>query len=117
MNEGVVAVNEQYSVAFQNAANSWLCDSYSVDIRYIALAIDERVRIASASITMNPLPCKQIANFNINAAELWTGQCQINGQTRSEVLNIIERAIAGQIEIHGKNFALGDGRALDYYSE
>ncbi len=101
---------------FRSAAFNWLCDSYSVDIRYIVLNIDGQDFIVSALIQMNPLPSTLDLGFKIGMAELSAGQCQFDGLSFPKVCSIIEDALKGKISVHGKQYALDAEKAYSYYS-
>lgn len=104
-------LNDHYLLKFREGAGNWVCDGYSVDVRYIALIVGEEVCISSASVTLGPLPFQKPYLFQVNAAEMRAGQCQLNGLTRDSVLQILELALKGSIMVLGTQMSLA--RAWD----
>jgi hypothetical protein len=86
------------AATFTRAAEYWLCDGYSLDVRYLASALDSR--IWSASMHLNPLPPpRNDLNFHISGSLFQVGQIQQASQRKSAILSKIESAIAGELEV------------------
>jgi len=47
-------MDESLKMSFIDAAKDWLCDSCSVDVRYIAKRDGQQLRLLDASITFFP---------------------------------------------------------------
>ena len=106
------------SARFKVSTDEWICDSYSIDIRFIALA-DEggALRLLTASIALNPLPHQQDLGFKIKTEHLFVGQLQISGVSKKRLSEVIDSAIEGEINIYGQQLKLPIKQQYDYYSE
>lgn len=111
-------INDALASRFQLAAESWVCDSYSIDIRYLAgLDSNDQYRIWSASVLLAPLPPQRNMSFQINKGKFIAGQLQLSGQSKNGLTKILELAIEGELKVHGKRLRLIADQRLDYYSE
>jgi hypothetical protein len=101
---------------FLRAANDWVCDSYSVDIRYIGRKDGEEICLIAAYIGLAPLPPTENMGFNIETNGLYAGQIQLTGK-KENLLEILNRATQGQIEAHGHLFTLKSEHQHSYHSD
>ncbi len=84
-----------------------MCNSYSVDIRFISRAADDgSMRILAASISLFPLPAPQDLSFQREVGDLFVGQWQNTVQAKQTLLRIVEQAISGVIMIEGRELRL-----------
>lgn len=67
-----MSVSEKYS--FLSAADEWICDDYSLDIRYIAIPGADGPILISASVGFYPLQSKIESSFSIHTPKIWVGQ-------------------------------------------
>ena len=99
-------------------ATTWLCDSYSIDTRFLAeVAPDGTYRLLSAAVFLDPGPRKTDHNFHQIAGDLYVGQKITTNATKEKSLQIIQEAIAGEIHVYGKKLVLEKKPSLDFYSE
>jgi hypothetical protein len=111
-------INDAVASRFQLAAESWVCDSYSIDIRYLAgLDSNDQYRIWSASVLLAPLPPQKNTSFQISTGKFVAGQLQLSGQSKNGLIKILEHAIEGELKVHGKRLRLIADQRLDYYYE
>jgi hypothetical protein len=103
--------------AFLSAADSWICDRYAMDTRFIARRVDTTWELVEASLAFFPLPHDRDNSFSIATAELLAGQVQAFPVTRQEAIAALEVAAKGQLEINGERFALAGPDDLDISSE
>lgn len=111
---------EQLSISDQikSAVDSWLCDSYSIDIRFIAESISaRRHRILSASIFINPLPHTGNQNFSLSVNNLFYGQERRANLTKEKLVQVVHAAIEGQINVKRNILKLDSSSRFDFYSE
>lgn len=101
---------------FFRAANDWVCDAYSVDIRYIARKDGEEFTLLSAYIELAPLPPTDDLSFSLELDGLCAGQIQMT-EKKENLLKILERATQGQIEAQGHLLNLAAGSRHRYYSD
>ena len=109
-------MNDLNKDLFLRATNDWVCDSYSIDIRYIARRDGEEICLYAAFIGLSPLPPTENMGFNIEANGLYAGQIQLTGK-RESLLGILNKAIQGQIEAHGQLLTLKSEHQYSYYSD
>src|SRR5437879_8226675 len=95
---------------FKRAAKAWVCDSYSVDIRFISrmsgVTEDGQPRILAASISLHPLPAPQDLSFQREVGDLFVGQWQSTVQDKQSLLRIVEQAVNGSIAVEGRELRL-----------
>lgn len=102
--------------SFLDAAAAWLCDGYSVDIRFIGGVKDGDVQLWSASIGLGPMKFDRDLSFNIQTANVVAGQLQSFPVSKSEALTILQQAVAGTVLLPMR-LVLPQGPNYDYYSE
>lgn len=108
--------NENPSVIFLNAAESWLCDGYSIDIRYFAERSGDEWAIWTVSIQLQPLRPKVDLQFGFEGEDFRLGLVQIYPASRSELLTLLQNARNGVVDVGSLQLAL-PGERLDFYSE
>lgn len=109
--------NQALADTFLRAADSWLCDGYALDIRYIADVDHREAQIWDASIALNPLPPQQKLAFRISSQDMAVGQVQRPNLRKHELLDILARAASGEIHVPGHRLRIVSDRSLDFYSE
>jgi hypothetical protein len=111
-------VDDNYKSKFLRATSEWVCDAYAITIRYIVFKNDIGQRwLANASIDVNPLPHLQNSKFEIEQPGISAGQIELNGQSRKQVLDLLDLAAQGTINIHGGPCSLFLESDLYFYSE
>jgi hypothetical protein len=108
---------ENYKTAFMNAATDWICDSYTVTVRYIVIKQDGLSHLVNASIALNPLPTDESLAFEINTAGIIVGNYERNGQSKEQIFALLESAVQGIIEVNGKRYVLSPEQKVDFYSD
>jgi hypothetical protein len=108
-----------YKDQFLRAAEDWICDTYSIDIRYVARRNNEGIYLLAASVYLYPLPFTDSTSFNfkLETDEILGGQVQISDQKKEDVLKLIKNAAAGLLEVSGCIFALMSKRIYGYHSD
>lgn len=109
--------NDRNRDLFLRAAADWVCDSYSVDIRYLIRKDGEQLYLWEASIELAPLPASQDMSFRIETSLLLTAHHLFHDQPKVELMQLLERATQGQIDVSGYSFHLNKEQPYDYYSE
>lgn len=94
-----------------------MCDSYSLDIRYLATKIGGDVLILDAILLANPLPIAKTSNFSIQAGTLIAGQKTFPRINQRDLLRKITQAAEGKIDVDRFRLRLPAERPYDYYSE
>lgn len=109
--------NEDFLQTFIRAADAWVCDSYTLDIRYLASVEDNNISIWDASVLLSPNPVERDLSFKFDSETFIVGQIQRPGVRKSELMKLLKKAANGEIEIAGRKAKLAVDVALDYYSE
>ncbi|MCF8206726.1 MAG: hypothetical protein K9J82_16715 [Methylotenera sp.] len=102
---------------FLAAAESWLCDGYALDVRYLAWLNGERWEILEASMTLLPLPPSHDHTFHLSCEGWIGGHLQVHPISKVEAMNALRLATTGRVEIRHLCFALAPLNELDTYSE
>ncbi len=110
-------VDYTYRDHFLNAAESWLCDSYSVDVRYIAGNNGNELTIWEVFISMFPIPIVEDMSFNIQTDYFCAGQFQADGQSKQRLLEILNKASQGSVEVNGMSLTLGGDEPEYFFSD
>jgi hypothetical protein len=108
---------EQLIRSFLAAADSWLCDGYALDVRYIATKVAGTWLLVEASVALLPLPHAKDASFTVSTQDLEAGQYQSFPVDKAEALATLKAAAAGRIELGDKTLTLASPGDLDHYSE
>ncbi len=94
------------AISFISRCEHWLCDDYSLDIRYIATESADEPRLFDAVILLNPLPPTADNRLTISVPPLSAGQEQVASVTKDQLLTVIRRAVAGAITVNGQELLL-----------
>ncbi len=94
------------AMSFISRCEHWLCDDYSLDIRYIATESGDEPRLFDAVILLNPLPPTADNRLTISVPPLSAGQEQVASVTKDQLLTVIRRAVAGAITVNGQELLL-----------
>lgn len=109
--------NEDLLRIFLRAADAWVCDSYALDIRYLADVNGGKATIWDASFTLNPLPPQKNLSFCINSARFVVGQVQLPRMRKSALISLLTCAATGEIKVAGYIARLAADQPLAYHSE
>jgi hypothetical protein len=93
-------LNPSSTTAFFNALENWICDGYHVDQRVIARrkpAEDEIFEIWGASIVFHPVPAPNNYSAVVRTETVFAEQMQKPISSRSEIVEIVNRAIRGEL--------------------
>lgn len=66
---------------------------------------------------LNPLPFSQDMSFRFEADQFYAGQCQLSNQPKQELLEILESATQGQVNVYEYSFSLSSEQPYSLYSE
>lgn len=108
--------NELVLQTFLAAADGWVCDAYSLDIRFLAGRTENGIEVWDASLALNPLPAKRDLSFRIESADFVIGQFQCV-QDKSALLDRLADATAGTLKLPDALLLLPKDQSHDFYSE
>lgn len=115
---GIRNGQEEISKRISDIAETWLCDLYSVDTRFIAERnSDGTYRLLSASVLLNPLPHTVDNNFRQITGGLFVGQKMTSRVTKEKLSLSIQDALEGVIHVYGKRLTIENKEPLSFYSE
>lgn len=106
-------VNEE----FLQAASEWICDGYSLDVRYLATEVGGVWQIIDASLVATPLARAKPDSFSIKFGDLIAGQEFSEALPKAEILHRLGLASTGKLTANGVELHLKDDGSLEYYSE
>ena len=99
-------------------AETWLCDSYSMDTRFIAeCSADGTYRLLSATVLLTPIPHTVDNGFQQFSGGLYVGQKMESNVPKQQLVQAIHEAISGTIHVYDKKLILEQKQAPDFYSE
>ncbi|WP_460489082.1 hypothetical protein [Curvibacter fontanus] len=107
-----LAVRDQ----FLRSTAEWVCDSYSLSIRYLAVKDQSGLRILDAALSAGPLPPPRPVNFSIEVGSLCAGQKTFPSLKRTVLEKKLEQAANGKIEVNGFQLTLDSKSPPDYYA-
>ncbi|MDY0748720.1 hypothetical protein SNE35_29750 [Paucibacter sp. R3-3] len=108
--------NDATRAAFWTAADDWLCDGYSIDVRYFAECAMVG-RILQAKIALAPLKPGFDHRFQIRTPNFAVGQAQGYPMKKAALMETLAAALDGRLELPGNSFKLQAIQPLDYFSE
>lgn len=109
--------NEDILRTFLCAADKWVCDGYTIDIRYLADIEERESAIWDALLYLNPLPPPRDFSFHINTGRFAVGQIQRTGLKKSKLMSLLHQATAGELAIEGGIAKIRVEQTADYWSE
>lgn len=92
--------------SFLRLCEEWLCDGYSCDVRYIAIADADTPALFDAAMRLTPLPPAFDNALDIRAGSVIAGQYHANDLPKSQLLAIVEKALSGVLTIGAREMAL-----------
>lgn len=102
--------------SFLAAAKSWLCDSYSLDVRYIAELTEQGWTIWSANVGLFPVKAEHNHRLKVTSGNFMLGQHQAVVK-KATAFRMLEEISFGVLKIHGRQLTLPSTSELSYYSE
>ena len=102
---------------FKSAANEWLCDPYSVEIRYLAIHEDDANVLLSCSINFWPIKFATQKSLAVVANNLIAGQEQLNDMSLDKIHLFINNLEQGKLILNDITFSLISNDSLSFYTE
>ena len=109
--------NQPYREEFLRASDDWVCDLYSLDIRYIALRYSDQFILFDAVVSLNPLPPKENRDFRIETTQVALGHAQVCNVSKDELHQFLQNVAHGRLEVHGQCYELPLRETVEIYSE
>jgi hypothetical protein len=102
---------------FKSAANEWLCDPYSVEIRYLAIREDDANVLLSCSINFWPIKFATQKSLAVVANNLIAGQEQLNDMSLNKIKLFINNLEEGKLVLNDMTLSLIANHSLSFYTE
>ena len=91
---------------FRVACAEWLCNGYSLDVRYVGRPGGDDDVLWSAAIRLMPLPATQDNRLALSLPGVVAGQVQEAAITKDAAVSLIAEAIAGSVAVHNRKLVL-----------
>lgn len=106
-------MSSEYLKLFESAQSKWLCDPYSLEIRYIARENELLACIAH----FWPLGSDTGHNFHLDTSHIFAGREFFKDCSIEKLNTYLEELKQGKLSVNGKTFELKANNGLSYYSE
>lgn len=104
-------------VHFLSVAEDFLHDGFSIHLNYLALQTTENtVRLVGLTVTAGPRPVSETTNFSLRGPLVFAGQRNLNNQTASQVLALLEEVSRGSLTVDGSTYIFQPGQ-FAYWTE
>lgn len=102
---------------FLDSASEWICDSYALDIRYLAVIDGGTLKIVDASLVALPLADTRPVSFSVQVGNFVAGQEFFPDLPKHDLLQRLESASVGLITASNLQLKLVNDDPISYYSE
>lgn len=103
---------------FIESAAAWVCDSYSLDVRYLAARDQQGLHLLDALLVATPFPPIQVnQELSIDVSSILAGREILPNLSKERVIELINLAASGRVMVKEQVLALDNHRPLDFYSE
>jgi hypothetical protein len=111
-------MNDQLILStFMAAAESWTCEDYYLDIRYIANTSQDGDEICDVVVSLGPMPHNANMQFSLDLEGLRVGQIQRVNVSKSEITLLLSEIASGIVSANGRKLRLLPAESLMFYSE
>lgn len=102
---------------FLKSSTEWVCESFSLSIKYLAVKDQGTIKILDAALNAGPLPISKKYDFSIEARSLVAGQKTFPKLSKDALSKKIKEASEGRIEVNGMHLILDASTPHSYYSD
>lgn len=102
---------------FLKSSTEWVCDSFSLSIRYLAVRDQGVIKILDAALSAGPLPLNKKFDFSIETRSLVAGQKTFPKLSKDALNKKIKEASEGRVEVNGMHLILDASAPHSYYSD
>lgn len=108
---------EDYLELFKAAYSQWLCDPYSVEIRFVAKKGHDCNRLMACAVNFWPIGTNQSESLRVVANDLIAGREQITDCSLKDLMNLMENLEQGKLTFKDISLVIEAKEGLSYYSE
>lgn len=109
---------EDYLELFKSASSQWLCDPYSVEIRYVARKVSESTgSILSCYVAFYPIVWPKPDKVRVSTSQIIAGRERLSNVSLNVLKEILERLENGKLSLDNLELTLESKSSLSYFSE
>lgn len=108
---------EDFLELFKSASNEWLCDPYSVEIRYIGLKDKGFNKLLSCVVSFWPIGSSSSSNLRVTANQVIAGIEVLTDSSLEKISLILKNLEQGKLILEGLSLKLFAEHGLNYYSD
>ncbi|WP_075188413.1 hypothetical protein [Teredinibacter haidensis] len=110
-------MSDEFKDTFLEESSEWICENYSLDIRFFSIKENGNILMQACSVSLNPLPLIHDNSFIIETDSFVIGQLQKNDMSKEYLIDFVECCSKGTVNVYDKEMALKPDPSLRYYSE
>ncbi len=106
----------EFKDAFLAHASEWLCNSYSLQIRYLAVKVGEKRQILDAVVLLGPRTISAESDFEVDISDFHAGQVTYPQVSKASAEAVIQDSILGKISTPRVQLTLHSSSSLEFFS-
>lgn len=108
---------EDYLELFKTASSQWLCDPYSVEIRFIARKASDFNQLLACTVNFWPIGTLPSESLRVNSNNIIAGRERITDCPLKELEAFIVNLEQGRLVLKDSSFTVEAKQGLSYHSE
>lgn len=108
---------EDFLELFKSASSQWLCDPYSVEIRYIGIKSNDFNKLLSCVVSFWPIGTSPSSSLRVSANQVIAGRELLTDFSLKELNILIKNLEQGNLVLKNLSLRLEAKQGLSYYSE
>lgn len=109
---------EDHLGLFRAASSQWLCDPYSIEIRYIARKVNENTgNILSCYVAFYPIAVTNSEKVRVSTSQIIAGRERLSNISLSELRGVLEKLENGRLSLENLELTLESKSSLSYFTE
>lgn len=108
---------EDHLELFKTASSQWLCDPYSVEIRFIAKKSSDLNKLLACTVNFWPIGMQQSKSLRIVANDIFAGIEVITDCSLNKISVFIENLEQGKLILEDLSVSIEGKQGLSYYTE
>lgn len=109
--------NDAYLELFKSAASQWLCDPYSVDIRYVGRKSVKAIQLIACSVNFFPISTAPSKSLSVETDQVIAGHESLTDYPLNDLIILLEGLVQGNLILKDKLLVLESKNNISYYSE
>jgi hypothetical protein len=108
---------EDFLDLFKTAASQWLCDPYSIEIRYIARNTGDFNKLLACTVYFWPIGKLPSASLRVNSNQIIAGSEKLTDYALNDLKELLKNLENGKLIIGDLSLTLEAKRGLSFYTE